>query len=84
MLKNVPLVRDSTVLELGCGDGFQLSLLRQRFARVFAIDPANVPEEDGGCAYAVAEALPFRDKTFDLIVSNCVVEHLNDRRLALD
>ena len=84
MLKNVPLGRDATVLELGCGDGFQLSLLRQRFAGVVAIDPANVPEEAGGCAYAVAEALPFRDETFDLIVSNCVLEHLTDRRLGLE
>ncbi len=84
MLKNVSLGRDSTVLELGCGDGFQLGLLRQRFARVFAIDPANMPDQAGGCVYAVAEALPFEDETFDLIVSNCVLEHLNDRRRALD
>jgi SAM-dependent methyltransferase len=84
MLKDVSLGRDSTVLELGCGDGFQFSLLRQRFARVFAIDPANMPDQAGGCVYAVAEALPFEDETFDLIVSNCVLEHLNDRRRALD
>jgi len=84
MLKGIPLGRDSTVLELGCGDGFQLGLLRQRFARVFAIDPVHVPDAAAGCTYAVAEALPFSDLTFDLIVSNCVLEHLNDRRLALD
>ena len=44
MLKDIPLGWDSTVLELGCGDGFQLSLLRQRFAHVFAIDPAHMPD----------------------------------------
>jgi SAM-dependent methyltransferase len=84
ILKNVPLGRNSTALEVGCGDGFQLSLLRERFARVFAIDPSNMPDQARGCAYAVAEALPFGNETFDLIVSNCVLEHLNNRRLALD
>ncbi|HET7212602.1 MAG TPA: class I SAM-dependent methyltransferase [Terriglobia bacterium] len=84
MMEGVPLNRDSTVLELGCGDGFQLSLLRERFTRVFAIDPVNRPDQASGCAYAVAEALPFADGTFDLIVSNCVLEHLNDRGRALN
>lgn len=83
-MQHVPLGRDTTVLELGCGDGFQLGLLRGRFARVFAIDPRHVPDGAGGCAYAFAEALPFGDSTFDLIVSNCVLEHLEDRRLGLD
>ena len=83
-MQNVPLSRDSTVLELGCGDGFQLGLLRHRFSRVFAIDPRHVPDGDTGCAFAFAEALPFGDCTFDLIVSNCVLEHLEDRRLGLD
>lgn len=83
-LNDIQLAGSSTVLELGCGDGFQLSLLRERFARVFAIDPVNMPDQASGCAYAVAEALPFGGETFDLIVSNCVLEHLNDRRRALD
>ncbi len=84
MLNDIPLAGNSTVLELGCGDGFQLGLLRERFARVFAIDPVNMPDQARGCTYAVAEALPFGEETFDLIVSNCVLEHLNDRRVALD
>jgi len=84
MLKDIPLGWDSTVLELGCGDGFQLSLLRRQFAHVFAIDPAHTPDPAVGCAFAFAETLPFDDRTFDLIVSNCVLEHLADRRLALD
>lgn len=83
-LNDIPLAGNSTVLELGCGDGFQLSLLRERFAYVFAIDPVNMPDQARGCAYAVAEALPFGSEAFDLIVSNCVLEHLNDRRRALD
>ena len=79
----VPLDRSATVLELGSGDGFQLDLLRQRFERVFAIDPEHRPARTLGFSFAAAEALPFRDEVFDLIVSDCVVEHLADRRGAI-
>jgi trans-aconitate methyltransferase len=47
-MRYVPLSRDSTVLELGCGDGFQLDLLRERFGRVFAVDPEAIPDSPGG------------------------------------
>lgn len=83
-LDHVPLDRHATALELGSGDGFQLDLLRQRFHRVFAIDPDRHPAQASGFAYAMAEALPFRDGAFDLVVSNCVVEHLADRRGAVE
>ncbi|HEV2492417.1 MAG TPA: methyltransferase domain-containing protein [Terriglobia bacterium] len=79
MMGYVPSAGDSMVLELGCGDGFQLYLLRERFARVFAIDPKHAPERAENFAFAAAEELPFGDSTFDLIVSNCVLEHLKDR-----
>jgi SAM-dependent methyltransferase len=84
MIKYVPLSRDATVLELGCGDGFQLGLLRERFHRVFAIDPDHPPASTTGFSFAVAEALPFGDCTFDLVVSNCVLEHLEDRRRGME
>jgi SAM-dependent methyltransferase len=84
MMKYVPLGRDSTVLELGSGDGFQLELLRKRFSRVLAIDPKHAPARKLGFAFAIAEALPFNDCAFDLIVSNCVLEHLKDRKRGLE
>ncbi|MGH9772810.1 MAG: class I SAM-dependent methyltransferase [Candidatus Acidiferrales bacterium] len=80
-LEHVHLGRGSTVLELGSGDGFQLALLRERFGGVFSVDPKHAPADDAQrFTYAAAEALPFGDCTFDLIFSNCVLEHLNDRR----
>jgi SAM-dependent methyltransferase len=78
-MQYVRLGRDSTVLDLGCGDGFATGLLSERFAHVFSIDPEHAPGGTNCFAYAVAEALPFDDKTFDLIFSSSVLEHLEDR-----
>jgi ubiquinone/menaquinone biosynthesis C-methylase UbiE len=82
-IEQVPLGRDSAVLELGSGDGFQLQLLRERFNRVCAIDPEHRPSSAVGFCYSVAEALPFPDRSFDLVVSCCVLEHMQDRERAL-
>ncbi len=84
LMSHIPLSQESTVLELGSGDGFQLGLLRRRFNRVFAIDPTHRPSRPRGFSFAVAEALPFRDAVFDLVVSNSVFEHLEDRRRSLE
>jgi len=84
LFRHIPLGPHSAVLEIGSGDGFQLGLLRQRFDRVFAIDPTCRPGGSLGFSFAVAEALPFRNAAFDLVVSNSVFEHLEDRRRALN
>ncbi len=84
-MQHVPLGKDSTVLDLGCGDGFATGVLRERFARVFSVDPEHAPDnEENRFAYAAAEALPFPDRTFDLIFSSSVIEHLQDRTRAMD
>lgn len=83
-IRHVPMGRNSCVLELGCGDGFQTALLRERFDHVFSIDPEHVLQRgEQRFAYAVAEALPFNDSAFDLVFSNCVLEHLEDRRIGV-
>ncbi len=83
MMAHVPLDRNATVLELGSGDGFQLELLRQRFPRVFAIDPARRPASACGFTFSRAESLPFPDGVFDLVFSCHVVEHMAGRARAM-
>ncbi len=83
-LAGIPLDRRASVLELGSGDGHQLSLLRQRFDHVFAIDIEHRPASTERFCFARAEALPFPDRAFDLVVSDSVVEHFSDRRRALE
>ncbi len=63
------------VLEIGCGDGFVTSLLRQRFNPVFTMDPAPRAKITGGCV-AVAERLPFADNSFGCLFSSNVLEHV--------
>ena len=84
LMDHVPLTAEAIALELGSGDGYQLDLLRERFSHVFAIDPELAPHHASGFAFAIAEALPFPDRRFDLIVSNCVLEHLGDRHRGLE
>jgi len=84
MIQQVPLARSVTALEVGSGDGYQLELLRQRFTRVFAIDLGQRPARTQNFVFASAERLPFPDGTFDLVTSNCVLEHVGDRRRALE
>lgn len=79
MMSHVPLGNAATALELGCGEGFQLNLLRKHFDRVFAIDPERRPAHTSGFVRSTAEALPFPDEFFDLVFSCCVLEHVASR-----
>jgi len=78
-MQHIPLGLATTALEIGSGDGFQLGLLRQRFDRVYAIDPESRPAQADGFAFSAAEALPFPDSFFDLVISSNVIEHLDNR-----
>jgi len=84
MMEKIPLPRSITALEVGSGDGYQLELLRRRFERVFAIDLGQRPTRTPHFAFASTERLPFPDCTFDLVTSTCVLEHVGDRRRALE
>ncbi|WP_447979443.1 class I SAM-dependent methyltransferase [Candidatus Nitrospira bockiana] len=78
----------NSVLELGCGDGYQSEELRMRFGRVVSSDyrVSALDREEGHELVFVAcdaEQLPFKDESFDLIFTSNLLEHLEDVGQAL-
>jgi SAM-dependent methyltransferase len=65
------------VLEIGCGDGFVTTLLRQRFGQVVPIDIEPRARVDG-LSVASADLLPFPDDHFGLVFSSNVLEHIEN------
>ena len=98
LLKHLPLRQNLRVLDLGCGDGFPTLEIAQRLgntARVTGIDPwsdairkakrkseimdiQNVEFVEGNATH-----LPFEDHSFDLIVSNLLINNLSDHSVVM-
>lgn len=86
------LPHTSRILEIGAGGGFTLVALRELgFSRLYGLDLtsttlAEMHQRLGstGLIAADAESLPFRDGSFDLLLSSDVIEHLPelDRHMA--
>ena len=83
------------VLDAGCGGGGMPVSLAEEAQSVVGIDPADRFQEAGvriarerqvenlHFALADGQALPFRDATFDLVLSHAVIEHVADAALYL-
>ena len=77
------------VLDIGCAGGFMAEALARRDARVTGIDPAgeaigaarrHAAAEGLQIRYdtGVGEDLPYPDKSFDIVVTVDVLEHVQD------
>jgi SAM-dependent methyltransferase len=82
-LDRFPAVDGQRVLEIGCGFGGQLAALEQRGSDAVGIDidqrRADYVRSRGHTAeVADAAGLPFPDASFDVIVTDSVIEHLPD------
>jgi SAM-dependent methyltransferase len=81
------------VLDVGCGDGYLMSLISPRAERVVGVDAElrgvqlATAQLDGfaNCRVAGADsyALPFRSGSFDVVVLADVIEHLEHPELCL-
>jgi SAM-dependent methyltransferase len=90
--KHAPL-EGARILDIGCGLGVYVRKFRELSAREpggrvcgIDIDPKRLREgakSTPGLMLAVGEHLPFRDATFDVIVLNEVIEHVEDDRATI-
>ncbi len=74
------------VLDVGCGSGYGAAHLAKHGAKVVAVDGSDVAIAHSRVRYAeddvtfevadLNEALPFNNKTFDLVFSSNVFEHI--------
>jgi SAM-dependent methyltransferase len=76
------------VLENGCGVGEYLSRLSEKAAFAVGMDIEfprleEAKKKNSNLVCAVGEALPFKRDFFDLVLSNEVIEHVQDDRQAI-
>jgi len=77
------------VLDVGCGDGFLArTAFREKLEAGIDLDKGEVDRavklgSYGKALYASATEIPFPDKSFRTVVSNCVLEHIPDIDKAL-
>lgn len=84
----------ANVLDVGCGDAGVLIALAEAGATAVGVEPwarsverGRIRAEEHGVEVAlqeaVAESLPFPDATFDLVILDNVLEHVEDRERSL-
>ncbi len=87
-------VKGADVLDIGCGDAGALIAFAEEGARCAGIECFDMSLERGRLRAAdhevaidlkkgVAEAIPYPDSSFDLVMLDNVLEHVNDRPLTL-
>ncbi len=85
IIRKVRLNKGAKILDFGCGVGNLVWALRFLGMRAFGVDSSvdagqfcRIPRY---CSYKPTEKLPYKDSSFDLVISNEVLEHLHQHEL---
>ncbi|MGR3173271.1 MAG: class I SAM-dependent methyltransferase [Candidatus Scalindua sp.] len=69
----------SNVLDVGCGNGFLSLALEKRFSKIAGLDYSRQMLNINPCRskyLGLSTALPFSDKSFDIVVASHLLHHL--------
>lgn len=82
ILKIIDFINDDDkVLDVGCGSAFY----SKYFKNYKGIDKSvKLVEKNRLCRHGVAEDLPFKDKSFDVVISMTAIHNFDDFNKALD
>lgn len=75
------------ILDIGCGTGKIINFFNKNNNQIFAVDVFNQIDKSlsiENFTHVSSAELPFKDKFFDIIISNHVVEHIEDQNLHMD
>lgn len=93
LLNNIPLKKNSIIVDIGCGTGFPLLEIAQRFgesSKVFGIDPwdkaidrANGKKEqyrikNVELLKGIGEDMPFSNECIDIVISNLGINNFKN------
>jgi len=78
-------LNNSIILDIGTGNGEISTYLAHNAKQVISVDISNNRSIDGAYSFLLCdENLPFKEDFFDIVISNHVIEHVNNNKLHLN